>query len=672
MCGIAALISSPRSSEDHLIKKMCDVVRHRGPDGEGYALFSSNADFENDQNNRWINSQYVYRGPLYLPSANASGAGRGDLQVALGHRRLAIVDIGEGGHQPLSYDSERYWVTFNGEIYNHIELSAELTALGHQFKSRSDTEVLLAAFAQWGTSSLQRFNGMFAFVLFDRLTQRLFAARDRYGVKPLYWWRSPDGQLAFGSEIKQFSVLPGWKARGDASRIYDYLVWGLTDHTDCTMYDGVRQVAPGHFIDIDVGDAKSGHEISASRWFTLDSESSELSFGEACEKFQELFFRSIELRLRADVAVGTALSGGLDSSSIVCAVDQLGREHTPSSEVSTFSARAHENAYDEGRYIDAVLKKARCKPHMIWPTTAGLISDLEKVVWHHDEPFGSTSIYAEWCVFRAVGSTSIKVTLDGHGADEILAGYTAYLGPHLGALARRGDLAGLMREVSCQRKLHGRSFSYMLASLIDDVAPEMIRNKLRQLAGRTSGDGGSWINLESLGARGADPFSAFGARGGGVLGLSLAQLKATSLPMQLKWTDRNSMAHGVESREPFLDPALVSFVLSLPPSYKLEDGVTKRILRQALRNVLPPEVAGRRDKMGFVTPEEVWLRLDRPDWTRSALGEAVDMSRGVLTPHALRLGGDMIEGRVPFHNRLWRMICFGAWMKACNIEGLSG
>ena len=674
MCGIAALIGRQRAVRAEMIRNMCDVIRHRGPDGEGFALFSaeeawplSGVDTPVQPSER----SNPNRHPSLPSGAIESWQEDERTQIALGHRRLAIVDLSDGGHQPLSDREGRNWVTYNGELYNYIELADELRALGHQFRSRSDTEVLLAAFAQWGPACLQRLNGMFSFVLFDRKNKRIFAARDRYGVKPLYWWKSPNGLLAFASEIKQFGVLPGWRACGDNQRIYDYLVWGLTDHTDRTLFDGVRQVPPGHFISLGLEDVTCGGEVTATRWYIPEPEACDLPFSEAAERFQALFYRSVEMRLRADVSVGTALSGGLDSSSIVCAVDDLRREKLAAPLISTFSARAKNEGYDEGPFIEAVLQTACCEPHMIWPTAFGLIDNLESIIWHHDEPFGSTSIYAEWCVFRAAAEASIKVTLDGHGADEILAGYTAYIGPQLGGLIRRGDLFGLIRELACQRKLHNRSISFLLGSLADDVAPEMIRNKLRRLASKTSDDGGSWIDLGRLGARPANPFVNSGAYGGGVQGLSLAQLTASSLPMQLKWTDRNSMAHGVESREPFLDPSLVSFLLGLPASYKLRKGVSKRVLREGLKQILPEKVIARRDKMGFVTPEEVWLKQECPNWTRSALADAVEISRGALTECAVHLGDDMIDSRVPFHSRVWRMICFGAWMKKFNVEGLS-
>lgn len=653
MCGITALINAQGGVCIATLADMCALIAHRGPDGEGFVLF--------DGEGVW---------PQVAPAAPQGGGAplreHPGARVGLGHRRLSIVEVSAAGHQPMTGKDGRYWISYNGEIYNHVELRSELEVLGHTFTSHSDTEVLLAAWAAWGESCLERFNGMFAFVLYDRERDEITAVRDRFGVKPLYWWRTPDGTLALASEIKAFTAVPGWRAKLNGQMAYDFLAWGLTDHTEATLFTGVRQVPPGGIIHFAVSDAASA-PLDARRWYTpAPAAASCEDFGQAAQAFKAKFTEAVRLRLRADVPVGTALSGGLDSSSIVCTVYDLWNDAQNGAR-NAFSARAKDAEFDEGPFMEEVAKHTHVHHHVTWPDADGFLAELSDMIWHHDEPFGSASIYAEWKVFAKVAETPVKVTLDGHGADETLAGYTAFIGPQLADMVRRGRWAALWREWRAQRRLHERSPLWMLALTVDDLAPQWMRALLRRLSGRAHPHP-AWLDIGRLGAVPADPFASCGGRGQGVLGLSLAQLTATSLPMQLKWADRDSMAHSIESREPFLDPALVSFILGLPDTYKLEGAVSKRVLREGLRGVLPDMITQRRDKMGFVTPEALWAIRDRPEAFLAAAKHAIGAAQGVLTPAAEAEAEDMIHGRVPFHTRLIRMIAFGAWMERFQVE----
>src|SRR6185503_13866036 len=300
MCGLAALFSpSARADLAELVRRMSDTVRYRGPDDEGYQVF---------------------------PGA------------ALGHRRLSIVDVSPGGHQPMCSADGSRWIIYNGEIYNHIELRAELEKEGARFATRSDTEVLLAAFERWGEGALERLNGMFALVLVDRDRRRVLAARDRFGVKPLYYWTSPEGLVALASEIKQFSVLPGWRARVNGQRAYDFLQWGALDHTGETLFAGVRQLAGGECAAFALDDLK----VKPRRWYTLAPRAVN---GSGAEAYGAMLADAVRLRLRADVPVGSCLSGGLDSSSIVCLANRQLREAGAQVMQKTFSARSSDARY---------------------------------------------------------------------------------------------------------------------------------------------------------------------------------------------------------------------------------------------------------------------------------------------------------------------------------------
>lgn len=613
---------------------MIDRIAHRGPDGEGVFC---------------------------------------DGVVALGHRRLSIVDLSSAGRQPMAW-ADRYVVTYNGEIYNHIELREELQREGYRFESHSDTEVILAAYDFWGQDCLRRFNGMWAFALYDRRAQTLFLARDRFGVKPLYYWQGADGALAFGSEIKQFVDLPGWAARLNGQRAYDFLNWGVTDHTHETLFDGVHQVLAGHYAVLDLTQFASGARaggvpargLDLKCWYRLAPAVFDGDFAQASVRLRELLEDSIRLRLRADVPVGSCLSGGLDSSSIVCLMKrQLEREGTAFQQ-HTFSACSTIGKYDESPHIDNVVAATGVASHRTYPMLKDLFPALSAVTWHQDEPFGSTSIFAQWNVFGLAAQQGIKVMLDGQGADEQLAGYHSFFAPRFATLFRSARWLELLREVRAAGPHHG----YGAVFAAKQIGKSLVPRGLRDLARRASGsihNAPAWLSLDRLGAVAGHPFADGGAHES-VQAMSIEQLVRSNLPMLLHWEDRNSMAHGVEARLPFLDYRFVEFALGLPDAYKLSRGVTKRVMREAMHGVLPESVRMRMDKMGFVTPEEVWMREQAPDQFRRAMRDAIDVSGGIITPAALSMLEDVIAGRTPFSFTAWRLVSFGAWMQRFDVR----
>jgi asparagine synthase (glutamine-hydrolysing) len=564
------------------------------------------------------------------------------------------------------------WITYNGEVYNYLELRGELAALGHAFSTQSDTEVVLAAYRQWGRECLQRFNGMFAFVLFDRSRRTLFAARDRFGVKPLYYWVSPERLVAFASEIKQFTVLPGWQARINGQRAYDFLNWGVSDHTDETLFRGVFQLRGGEALELDLASddllrVSPGGRLPAYRWYELRGLPFAGTPADAAQEFRALLTDSVRLHLRADVPVGSCLSGGLDSSSIVCVMNELLRGQNASALQRTFSACATVKRFDEREFIDDVVRQTGTDAHFVYPSLEELFPLLDRITWHQDEPFGSTSIYAQWHVFRLAAENGVRVMLDGQGADEQLAGYHGFFAARYSDLLRGLRWRRLWQEMQRAHELHGHPPSLSVKYALNGVLPEWLRQPLRRLAGR-SANNVPWLDMAALGAEPGDPFRKIAPSGStSVAAMSHAQLTATSLPMLLHWEDRDSMAHSVEARVPFLDYRLVEFVLGLPDDYKIAGGVTKRVLRDGMQGVLPERVRTRMDKLGFVTPEEVWLREDGPVHFRKALHDSVDASGGVLKPEVSKLLDAMIEGRQPFSFLIWRLISFGAWMRVFSV-----
>ena len=667
MCGIAVILSQVPVASAVLLS-MNNTIRHRGPDDEGYVLFSQTGPVCLGGEDSPENVFKTDSG--YLPRARLRNDEAISCHLAFGHRRLSVVDLSVLGHQPMSYGNGRYWITYNGEIYNHLELRTELEAAGYVFVSHSDTEVILAAYDCWGEACLSRLNGMWAFAIYDTKAGTLFFARDRFGVKPLYYWVAPGGALYFGSEIKQFTVVPGWRAQVNGQRAYDFLVWGLTDHTEETMFKNVYQLRPGHSAIIDVqswSEHMTNGRLQAKRWYTLTAQSFSGTFIEAATQFRDKFVESVKLRLRADVSVGSCLSGGLDSSSIVCVANQLLREQDAHSLQSTFSACADVAKFDERSWIDEVVRKTNVDAHYVYPSLQSLFAETPLIAWHQDEPYASTSIYAQWNVFRLAAENDVKVMLDGQGADEQLAGYNAYFAPRLVGLLSKGKYVAFWQEMQMISRMHRYAMPKLLASGAGFFLPQRLQNFARRATGRAY-TSPAWLNAPALGADPANPFIKYGGSTNSIKSLSISQLTATHLQMLLHWEDRNSMAHSIESRVPFLDYRLVEFVLGLPDEYKLSSGITKQVQRAGMSGILPDMIRDRRDKLGFVTPEEIWVKELAPDLFRAKLDHAIKRSGGILKPSAREELEAIISGQRPFNFGVWRMISFGEWMDQFSVE----
>lgn len=632
MCGIAGFIAKDKCSFK-VLKAMTDIIQYRGPDDEGHKLFDLK-----------------------------TGLIQSEGHVGLGHRRLSILDLSALGHQPMSYQDGRYWMVYNGEIYNYIELRNELISLGHQFVSQSDSEVIMAAYAQWGEECQHKLNGMWAFAIYDTKLASVFLSRDRFGVKPLYYWVSPDNILYFGSEIKQFTVLPGWGSVLNHQRAYDFLVWGLTDHTHETMFNGVHHLLPGHCINI--SSKEDGPlSIEPMQWYQLSGAKFKGSFEDAKKEFHALMEDSVRLQMRADVDIGSCLSGGLDSSTIVCLMNDILRQKNSENLQKTFSACSTVAAYDEKKWIDIVVNKTGVQPYYCYPSIEELFSVAEHLTWHQDEPFGSTSIFAQWNVFELAADKGVRVMLDGQGADEQLAGYHPYYGARLASLFKSGRFIQFVREIVIIHKRHGKSWKWLVSYLVASLFPDFAKNAIRKVLGikHLHPD---WIDRSVLHAEAKELHKG---ASGSVNQLSYTQLTTGNLRMLLHWEDRDSMAHSVESRVPFLDHRLVEFALGLPEDYKIFEGVTKRVLREGMRGVLPDEIADRVDKIGFATAEEVWLR-ENADIFRAKLKDSIAASQGILNDHAMTHLEDVLNGEKSFSFLIWRMINFGQWMKIFDVQ----
>lgn len=649
--------------------RMSNLLRHRGPDSEGYVAFNNDivATYGGTET---PNTVYV-SSFSFSPKQSIAQFDSSKVSLVLGHRLLAIQDLSPAGHQPTCYQ-DRYWIAFNGEVYNFIELRNELQQLGHCFKSNGDTEVILAAYAEWGVACLQRFNGMWGFAILDSQTKSLFLARDRFGVKPLYYWIAPDSSLAFSSEIKAFTAMSGWSATGNATRIHDFVMWRLQDHTDETMFDGVYQLAPGHYSlfqldDLFASNLKPGKRITATQWYRLQPLPFEGSFEASTLQLQRLLTDSVALRLRADVPVGSCLSGGLDSSSIVCIASNLLTQSNAQHLQNVFSACAYESQFDERKFMDMIVEQTKVTPHFTYPSANQLLERLDEVSWYQDEPFGSTSVFAQWCVFELATQAGVKVMLDGQGADELFAGYHGYFGVYLAVLLQELRFKKFLKEWTAMHRLHAYSHFNLLMRTIFNLTPNLVS----PLANIFNVDERStrWFNLPTQASQNESRGRQYSPKKmNTVEEMSFAQMTATTLPCLLHWEDRSSMAHSIEARVPFLDYRLVEFVLGLPTHFKLEKAITKKVLRETMRGVLPEAIRARYDKMGFVTPEEIWIKKTHTNQFRQLFLRAIDGSQGLIRPQAIDVFDDIVRGKRPFNYLIWRIISLGIWKEKFSVS----
>lgn len=576
------------------------------------------------------------------------------------HRRLAILDLSESGAQPMVSANGRYAISFNGEIYNYLELQSELKQLGFRPKSHSDTEVLLAAYAQWGAAALPKLVGMFAFAILDVKASKLFLARDAFGIKPLYYSASTSA-FAFASEIPALLKVPTVSRRVNPQTLYDYLHNGHTDHRADTLFSAIQQVPPGHFLEVALNRLGS---IELTRYWSLQPQPLDLSFTEATEQLRERFMSNIRLHLRSDVPVGAALSGGIDSSAIVSAMRQV---MGPSMPIHTFSYVADDPALSEEVWVDRVGHHANTIVHKIRATPQDLIQDLDLLIRAQGEPFGSTSMYAQYRVFQLAKVNGIKVMLDGQGADELLGGYRPYLAARLATLLGRGQMSQAYLFARRAARLSGCGWRYLMTRAIGLLLPDRWAALAKGLVGRQAQL--PWLNAEWIRAQGVEPIPGRLNHSVQVLHEQLSRsLLVTSVPMLLRYEDRNSMAHSVESRVPFLTPDLANFVLSLPESFIINSHATsKSVFREAMRQIVPDAVLDRQDKIGFATPEQRWI-VEMQPWFESVLrGDRAHHIPALNLPRVHAEFDAIVAGRQPFDFRVWRWVNLIRWADCFDV-----
>ena len=628
MCGIAGGWWTRHAQAATSLPQALHAMRHRGPDDQGLDLF-----------------------PV------------GSATVGLAQARLSIIDLSAAGHQPMHSRDGRWVIVFNGEIYNYRELRAELQTIGHRFASDSDTEVLLAAWAQWGQACLPRLAGMFAFAVLDRQTHRLICVRDAFGIKPFFYASGADG-FRFASEIPALlTLLPG-KPQLNWQRAYDYLVHGDYDSGPDSFFAGVQHLLPGHWLSVDLATDQAS---TPQRWWTPRIEERPgWRFDDAVEQVREQFLQNIRLHLRSDVPLGAALSGGIDSSAVVCAM----RHVEPDLPIHTFSFIAAGSELNEERWVDRINAHVGAIAHKVSATGAELARDLDDMIRTQGEPFGSTSIYAQYRVFQLAREAGITVTLDGQGADEMLAGYNGYPGQRLRSILETSQFGQAWSFLTNWSQWPGRNRTLATKYFASELTDGRLYELLRNLNGMDNLP--AWINPAPLHERGISTQKPrirpeFDAKKRRVMDELALALTRRGLPGLLRHGDRNSMRFSVESRVPFLTHEFVDLLLSMPESYLISpQGETKHVFRVAMRGIVPDDVLDRKDKIGFATPEATWL-LSMKDTIKKWL--LVDLNLPFFDQTKILRELRLIElGQKPFTWQVWRWINFSRW----HIQNFGG
>lgn len=573
MCGIFGAVHLrgwlDPAIRDRLLQ-LSDLVQYRGPDGSGCLT-------------------------LDVKGGQTDSPGRFDAFLA--HRRLAIIDLSPDGRNPLT-DNDGHWIIFNGEIFNYVELRRELETLGHRFRTATDTEVVLRVYAQWGQRGFDRLNGMWAFAIADMRRRRVVLSRDRFSIKPLYLATVGD-VLYFASEAKQLlSLLPRVAIRRHV--LYQYLTQALLDHSPDTFFEGLTTIPPKHNLIIDL---EQGTRREEPYWEYRIAESPQPA--QAVEQFRELLVDSVRIRLRSDVKIGAMVSGGLDSSAIAVVANKL-----LDGGLETYSVVADDERFSEHRFIDHLVSATGMRNQQLRFHSEEALGSLDRAIWHNDEPFLGFHAVAQFQIFEKIRrETDVVVLLSGQGGDETLLGYRKFFFFYLQELVARGRLWEACRQV--------------LASFLNRTVVWQfdLAEARRYLPWRRQRDRYPYVRVNGT----PEPIG----RRERLVERQRLDLDKYSVPAQTHFEDRNSMAHSLELRLPFLDHRLVELLLSLSVDLKLRGGWTKYILRTALPEV-PSPIRWRRDKQGFLTPEERWIRRDLVPRIRAAFSGSVLDRLGVI------------------------------------------
>lgn len=599
MCGISGIVNKDYSSVNlDEIKKINDLIVHRGPDSEGF--FSEGS-------------------------------------FSFGHRRLAILDLSEDGHQPMHYLGN-YTITYNGEVYNYLEIKQILQEVGYSFKSNTDTEVILAAYDKWGFDCVKYFNGMWAFSIYDKKKQILFCSRDRFGIKPFYY-SEVNEKFIFGSEIKQ--ILEFYPERYVNKKILlDYIILDYTEHTNHTFFEGILSLNPSHNLIYDL----KNNSFEIQKYYTISKRKNDYNEIESVKFYKDQLIKSILLRLRSDVKVGTCLSGGLDSSSIAALAS---REYNKmnTNKFSAIHAKSTSDHNDESSFAKLVSQHCDLDLHIVEPLDKDFINSIEEVVYTQEEPFGGPSVFMQYFVMQKAKEMGCTVMLDGQGGDETLLGYERYYPAYLMSLSPLKKIRGFF-DSSKNSKL---TFKQIILYFLYFTNSKIILNKkIRE---------SSFIKTKYLNLISSDLVKVNSNKYLDIFALQQMEICNTQMPHLLRYEDRNSMKHSIETRLPFIDFNVVESALSTNNEYKIKLGWTKYLLRKAVEDILPKKVVWRKNKFGFEAPSKNWLDAFRKEM-KTAIRESV------LLNHI----SNEIEFSKLSDKQLWKLFNISIWEKIYNVR----
>lgn len=653
MCGICGIVSFGEKTEFEIVRKMNDAISHRGPDDEGFLCYGSESKniLEVKKNN--------------LPDTASMN---GSYNLFLGHRRLSIIDVSESGHQPFKDKSGRYFLTYNGEIYNYIELREELAKKGYCFVSGTDTEVLLNLYIEYGKECLKYLNGMWSFVILDTVKNVLFGSRDRFGVKPFYYFRD-NKYFIFSSEIKSLIKAPMIYKEINDEALYDYLTLGRLTNENTTFFKGILELEPSSYFILNL----RNFEYKNGRYYNLNYTIENEKFDAAksakyAEEIRGKIFEAVSLRLRSDVKVGSCLSGGVDSSSIVCVINSLLKDHSITQVgdlQKVFTSVYPDMSIDESKWASMIVNATDTEWFKTFPKSEELLKDLETLVYVQDVPFGSTTIYSQFRVMQLASENGIKVLLDGQGGDELFSGYVYFYRSFFNELIGQRDFKTLLNEFrNLQNSPIGKIdfFRGIVMSFAKLYLPDSVKRKLFDIKIQEN----TLLNKNFY-----DKYSPNLKKGRFEEHINLNhalydQFTRTSLKELLKYEDRNSMNFSIEARTPFSDDVnLIDYVFNIPSSYKIHNGWSKYLLRQSMKDIVPEPILKRTDKLGFATPEYDWMNSIKDnlkDYFTKDLDGYFD-TKEVLKNWDSIFASQFKSG----FTTIWRYLNFAVWKKVYKL-----
>lgn len=650
MCGIAGYCLKP---DNHVsgwrrhLQQFAANLSHRGPDNAGYAIWAQNTGFN-----------------LHLDDKSLEETTEHEPQLGVMHRRLSIIDTAARSNQPMLSSDGRYLFIYNGEIYNYLELRTELEQEGCTFYTASDTEVLLQALITWGPQkACYRAIGMFAFCLIDQHSRQVVLGRDAFGIKPLFY-ATPSNGLVFASEIKAMLDWPGITRQANLKTVRDYLAMGLVNCDDASFFKDINSVPPGYYLEFSIDTPHQLDSCSFLKPQTDRLKPADISREEAVSELRNLFLESVRIHMRSDVGYGALLSGGLDSSAIVGAM-HTARSSDP---IRCYSFVSPGDSCDETKWAELVIDRYGCVSQKISASPQDLFQNLETLVSLQDEPFGSTSIFAQFCIFKAIQKDGQTVVLDGQGADEIFAGYIPYYSAHIAGLMRQGKFGQSISLLNSLVRNGQSGHVNMLLRSIARLVPEGIGSLIHQCyAHNNQKKVVDWNWFDRAGVPGKyAPVSGLQNSLSDALHQDAVR---NNLPGLLRYEDRNSMHFSVESRVPYLSLPLVEFAQQLPEDWLIDtDGRNKAIFRDAIADFVPEQIVARKDKIGFATPEDRWFGE-----SQNIVDDLLEATAELNIPFfdaksaQRQFQRDLAAGR-GFNRKVWRWLNLAMWSRQTSVE----